>query len=160
VTTTPSFSIAFHGFLRTGEGRITTFDVPGAEWTFALSNSINPAGEIAGYYEEADNVFHGFLRARDGTFITFDVPGAGTGAFQGTGGFEVAINPAGAITGTYVDSNSISHGFVRSANGTITEFDPTGSVSTNPASINPAEAITGSYLDANDVSHGFLLEKH
>jgi hypothetical protein len=151
-------SIVFHGFLRAADGAITTFDAPGGTYTIVSSgNSINPEGIISGNYYDASFVSHGFLRAADGTFATFDVPGAGTGPFQGTGGFGVAINPARATAGTYTDAGDTTHGFLRAGDGsTITAFDPQGSVFTFPASINPAGSITGSYVDANSVSHGFL----
>jgi hypothetical protein len=50
-----------------------------------------------------------------GVFTTFDVPGAGTGGAQGT--YPTAINPEGAITGWYADSNYGYHGFLRAAGG-------------------------------------------
>jgi len=156
IVTIEPFSLVFHGFLRAADGTITTFDAPGAKWTFALSNSINPAGVIAGYYQDASDVAHGFLRTPDGTFTTFDVPGAGTGAFQGTGLFGVAINPAGAIGGTYIDAGGRTHGFLRAPDGTITTFDPPDSVFTVPESINPAGVIAGTYQDASGTTHGFL----
>src|SRR4029077_3508785 len=53
--------------------------------------------------------------AKAATITPFDVPGAGTGYGQGT--FPAAINPAGAITGYYVitdtNGNYIAHGFLR-----------------------------------------------
>jgi hypothetical protein len=54
-----------HGFVRTLNGSITTFDVPGAgtgpfQGTIPLSN--NPVGAITGYYIDANDVTHGFLR--------------------------------------------------------------------------------------------------
>jgi hypothetical protein len=61
---------------------------------------------------------------RKTALITFDVPGAGTGAFQGTIGF--AISPNGTITGWYLDSGSVYHGFVRTRDGTFTTFDVPG----------------------------------
>jgi hypothetical protein len=72
----------FHGFLRTPDGAITTFDVPGAgtgpgQGTFA--GNINPAQAIAGRYVDASGVSHGFLRAPNGTITTFDAPNADTG---------------------------------------------------------------------------------
>jgi hypothetical protein len=73
------------------------------------------------------------------TITTFDAPGAGTAAGQGTTGF--GINPAGAITGFYIDASSVQHGFVRAPNGIITEFDPTGSIFTNPNAIDQTGAI-------------------
>ena len=90
-----------------------------------------------------------------GTFITFDAPGAGTGFFQGT--FPSSISPAGAITGFYLDANSLGHGFLRASNGTFTTFDIPGAVNgIFPSSISPAGAITGYSVDVNLVGHGFL----
>ena len=61
-----------HGFLRTRDGKIVTFDAPGAGSTPGTSSStwyqgtqaaaINPEGGITGYYTDANNVIHGFLR--------------------------------------------------------------------------------------------------
>ena len=59
--------------------------------------------------------------ARAATFTTFDAPGAGTGPGQGT--FAASINPAGAITGYYLDVNGVFHGFLRAPNGSVTTFD-------------------------------------
>jgi hypothetical protein len=86
--------------------------------------------------------------AQGPTFTTFDPPGAtSTQAFS--------INPAGAITGFYVDASG-DHGFLRTRDGTFTTFDPPGATFTFPRSINPAGAITGYYLGADLVNHGFL----
>jgi len=90
-----------------------------------------------------------------GTFIEFDVPGAGTGYGQGT--FPYAINPEGTITGNYNDANSIAHGFVRTAGGTIVTFDAPNQVyGTYAAAINAEGTVTGYYYDANYDSHGFV----
>jgi hypothetical protein len=61
-----------HGFLRTPDGKIVTFDAPGAGSTPGTSSStwyqgtqaaaINSDGAITGYYTDAHNVVHGFLR--------------------------------------------------------------------------------------------------
>src|SRR5437763_332610 len=94
------------------------------------------------------------------TITKFDAPDAGTGPFpQGTFPSEftpAGINPAGTITGFYVDASSVRHGFVRAPGGKITEFDPTGSILTNPNAIDALGEITGFYFDANFVGHGFL----
>ena len=55
---------------------------------------------------------------------TFDVQGAGTGFNQGT--LLFGINPAGAVTGGYIDASGVAHGFVRAKDGTITTFDAPG----------------------------------
>jgi hypothetical protein len=76
--------VAGHGYVRAPDGTFTTFDVPGAGPDRGQSESINPAGTIAGVYLDANFVVHGFVRARDCAITTFDVPGAGTAFLQGT----------------------------------------------------------------------------
>jgi len=164
-------NVARHGFLRAPDGTFTSFDDPNAGICSASCGtigpgqgtraySINQSGEITGFYSDNSGGCHGYVRAANGTFTQIDAPDAGTGPFpQGTFPSEftaAGINPAGAITGFYVDASSVQHGFVRAANGTITEFDPTGSILTNPNAINEPGDITGFYFDANFVGHGFL----
>jgi hypothetical protein len=93
--------------------------------------------------------------AQKTTIITFDVPSAGTGSGQGTQ--SQTVNSQGTITGFYIDSGGTFHGFVRTLDGTITTFDPSGSVYTIPLSITPAGVIAGYYVDdVNFVPHGFV----
>src|SRR5207253_1966579 len=109
-------SNVFHGFVRTPDGAITTFDAPGAgtgpfQGTATTSvDGMNPAGATVGQYLDASNVFHGFVRAPNGTITTFDAPGAGTGPFQGTVPF--CNNPPAGITGYYIDASNVGHGFL------------------------------------------------
>jgi hypothetical protein len=49
--------------------------------------------------------------AQKPTITTFDVPGAGTGPGQGT--VPIANNPANLITGYFIDTNGVNHGFLR-----------------------------------------------
>lgn len=157
-----------HGFLRKGDGSIISFDAPGVgpgggpnqDGTHALT--INPAGAITGYYQDAQEAIHGFLREPDGTFTTFDAPGAAT-TMADFGTLAISINPAGVITGYYSDgsqppgsSQIVYHGFVRNPDGTFTTFDAPGAVATFPSSNNPAGVIVGQYSDSNEVNHGFL----
>jgi hypothetical protein len=144
-------TFSFHGYVRDANGAITPFDFPSSAQTLVLSNSINSAGAVTGYYQTADSVSHGFVRDHNGAFTSFDVPGA-----KGTGPWDMAINDAGRITGTYVDSNSVSHGFVRDAGGSITTFDPPGSVTTYPVAINSAGVVVGVFIDSNGIYHGFV----
>ena len=161
---------AAHSFLRTRDGTITKFDVPGAgkgAHQGTVPVAINPAGAIAGAYADSNNVFHGFLRMPDGTITKINVPGAGKGSGQGTfacPGTSICIggiNAAGAISGNYIDSSNVNHGFLRMPDGTITKFDVPGAgkgsgQGTIPYGINPEGAITGWYIDSGGVSHGFL----
>jgi hypothetical protein len=144
----------------------TTFDAPGAGTGMlqgTMGTSINDAGDIAGVYLTAPNVAHGFVRTlANGTasFATFDAPNAGTSLNQGT--FSASIDTGGDVAGMYFDANNAYHGFVRSAAGTITEFDVPGAPTnighrgTLPLSMNAGGVITGFYADANDVHHGFV----
>jgi hypothetical protein len=59
-----------HGFQRTPDGKVGSFDAPGAAnltpqapwyWMGTLPYSINDQGVITGYYVDANNVSHGFL---------------------------------------------------------------------------------------------------
>ena len=164
-------NFARHGFLRTPDGTITIFDDPNAGTCSSscgiIGNgqgtrayAINPSGQIVGFFTDNSARCHGYVRAANGTFTQIDAPDAGTGPFpQGTFPSQITpmgINPAGAITGFYIDASSVQHGFVRAPNGIITEFDPTGSIFTNPNAIDQTGAITGFYFDANFVGHGFL----
>ena len=94
-------------------------------------------------------------------FTTVDVTGAGTGAQQGTA--IVGIDAAGDVAGIWLDSNGLSHGFVRSASGTITKFDVANGGScvaatqgTFPTGMDTAGNIVGISRDANLVYHGFV----
>jgi predicted membrane protein len=165
-------SDVWRAFVRSADGTIAPFDVPGAgtgAFQGAFNVGINQAGTIAGDYIDGSNVFHGFVRTASGTIITFDAPGAGTGPGEpgcsftdtcpGTGAEN--INPQGAITGHTVDDNAVNHGFLRAKNGAMSTFDVAGAGTgpgqgTFPVCNNPVDAITGYYIDANDVNHGFL----
>ncbi|MBI3664647.1 MAG: hypothetical protein HY236_00210, partial [Acidobacteria bacterium] len=85
--------------------------------------------------------------AHGATFTTFDVPGAWWT-------MPSSINPAGAITGSYL--SDVWHGFLRAPDGALTTFDVPGSTSTSAGSINPAGAIIGGYNDVSGGFHGFL----
>ena len=92
------------------------------------------------------------------TYTTFDAPGAGTGPNQGT--LALAIDPAGAITGYYIDASGVNHGFLRTTKGTITTVDVpgAGAFGTQVYSISPSQMITGVYGHGG-VLHGFLRDK-
>ena len=161
-------NLVYHGFVRTTDGTIKSFDAPGAGTGYIQGTrplNINAAGTIVGYYEDANNVHHGFVRTAGGTISTIDAPGAGTNpgqvkglAFQGTN--AVSINAAGVITGAWADPSYAVHGFVRAADGTITEFDVpgaggAGTFGTVSGSLNTWGGIAGLYQGTNGAFHGF-----
>src|SRR5215467_11200209 len=90
---------------------ITTIDPPGSILT--QPSSINQAGAITGFYQDAGFNTHGFLRDAKGSFTSFDAPGSISTQPN-------SINQPGAITGFYLDNvSSNTHGFLRDAKGTI-----------------------------------------
>ncbi len=100
-----------------------------------------------------------FVTASAQTYIYFDAPGAGTGFVQGT--MPEALNDAGQIAGSYSDSNSVSHGFLRENDGTITTFDAPGAGTaanqgTLSRAINRAGWVAGMVLDSSNNLQGFL----
>ena len=54
------------------------------------------------------------------TIITFDAPGAVIFTLV------AGINPAGVITGGYLDANIVEHTYLRAPHGTFTTFDAPG----------------------------------
>jgi hypothetical protein len=106
------FGEEVRGYLRASDGTITGFDAatypPCCIFTYVLA--INRAGLIAGTQNDGYSINHGYLRLRNGTILTLDAPGAGLGFNQGTVAF--AINTGGQVTGWYLDSNNVYHGFL------------------------------------------------
>jgi|CZKL01.1.fsa_nt_gi hypothetical protein len=155
----------YHGFLRRPDGKITTFEVPGAgtgPGQGTVFGDINPSGTVAGYYMDAASVSHGFLRSPDGRFTKFDVPDAGKAGGQGTfPQFFSCLDPDGTVTGFYVDRNNAYHSFVRHPEGRFTTFEAPNAamdagLGTISYSMNPAGETVGPYFDASGVAHGFL----
>jgi uncharacterized membrane protein len=70
-----------------------------------------------------------------------------------------AINDKGVIAGYWYPDTTHPHGFVRSATGKITSFDPPGATNgTYANAINSKGAITGAYIDDKNVGHGYIRE--
>ena len=100
--------------------------------------------------------------ARAQRITTFNVSEAGTASGQGT--FVSGINELGEVAGNYVDSNNVSHSFLRAPDGKITTFDPPGTEQTYYAGFNGSAALglnaegtaVGYTTDANLVVHAYL----
>jgi hypothetical protein len=160
-----------HGFVLATDGTYTTFSATGAgnaKGQGTIPIGINAGGVIAGTYTDSLGVSHCFVRTAKGKITQFDGPDAGTNANEGT--FLTilffsngpVINNAGEIVGYVVDSGKNHHGFVRAANGTITELNAPGAGTaanegTVAMGINTAGTIAGYYQDADKDDHGFIL---
>ena len=150
-----------HGFLRWPNGKVQSFDAPGAglgsgldEGTVAIT--VNDRGVIAGQFQDSMLVYHSFVRQAGGAFTTIDPPDAGTGANQGSE--AVSLNNFDTVAGNIFDSSNVIHGFVDS-HGTIAVFDPPGSVLTfvcQETCLNDAGAVVGYFIDGTSTVHGFM----
>jgi hypothetical protein len=133
-----------HGFVRTPDGKITTFDPPGSVYTLVWS--INNFGQIAGIFFDTNGVGHGFVRTADGRITTFDPPGAVGGA---AGTYNAFINDFGVIAGSYYNANTdAEYGYLRWSAGRFTKFaapkaSTTAFYGTELAAINLLGAATG-----------------
>ena len=166
-----SGSFVGHGLLRRADGKLTTFDVPGAGTGLrqgtdcpGCSRPLNLFGANAGFYIDGNNVAHGYLRSPAGKITKFDVPGEGPQGLGCLADCSMGLNDLGAITGSYLDANNVFHGFVRSPDGKFSTFDAPGADltandfnGTFPVSINDWGVVTGYYIDKNGVIHGFVL---
>jgi hypothetical protein len=148
---------SYQGFIRDAAGNFTSFGVTGmlTEMVFAF----NDAGQTAGCATQAEycpgsgGESEGAIRNLSGATVTF-LPANAVSVFP------ESINSGGAVTGSYSDSKGDIHGFVRSASGTITEFDMPDykgpGVGTWPTSINDSNEIVGRYYDATGRYRGFI----
>ncbi len=126
------------------DGKVVSFDGPGAGQNGTVPLSINDSGDVAGFYYDADNVQHGFVRHADGTLVTFDVPAA-------TETSAIDINNRGDVVGSYQANDGQYHSFVRDSSGTFTSFDWPGAGGTFATSINDRGEIVGTYFAVGDV---------
>jgi hypothetical protein len=122
----------YHGneysFIRSPDGTLTEFDVPGSSSTTITSENEN--GTIAGYYRASDRRTRGFLRLKDGTIETFAVGERERGATEpvavNNAGWIAIDKPSGGITGT---------AYLRDPSGKLKKFGykkvPTALNSTN-----------------------------
>ena len=137
-----------HSFVRSKSGHFTLLpDAPDAVLTEAAG--INNAGDIVGFYRDADFVPHGFI-LRGGVLSTYDHP-------DSTRTILTRINELGQITGIRLDPDGHRRGFVLQ-NGVTTTIDVPGSLNTRTGGINNLGHVVGYYDDADLVSHGFLLK--
>ncbi|HEY6488760.1 MAG: hypothetical protein WCC26_06040 [Terracidiphilus sp.] len=158
-----------HGFLRSPQGKFTTFDVPGAGGSGSIPIAMNLEGAIVGYYTDSNDSFHAFLRSPEGRFTTWIGPGACTanGSEGCFGSGNSNVNAFGTVAGGFEDNsgNFVHHGLLRNAEGEFKTFDVPGAGTGSyqgtgcpgcDIGLNQFGAVAGIYSDANSVNHGFL----
>jgi hypothetical protein len=154
----------YYGFLRTPDGKVTSFTAPGADTTPKDFNgtypmSINSWGAVTGVYQSTTEVLQGFIREPDGTYIQVDDPCAGTSAYQGT--WPTTINDWGEVAGFYYDTENGVHGFVRSRNGEYKTLDDSnatgGTMVALEQGLNSSGAVAGWYY-SGEFQYGFVRQ--
>ena len=159
-----------HGFLRSPEGEMTTFDPPGSTATIPVAMNLESA--IVGYYLDKAGLFGGFLRRADGTFATWKDPHACNTANTptspfcgGSGAFN--INAFGVVAGSYADNsgNYVGHGLIRLPGGRLRGYEIPGAGNgydqgTNcpgcSVGLNIFGATAGYYTDSKYLQHVYL----
>ncbi|MCD2342186.1 hypothetical protein LRH25_17760 [Ideonella azotifigens] len=132
----------------------TAIEVPGAVMTRV--DALNNLDTVVGSYDHDPDQYgilttSGFLWTEAGGVVPFDAPGA-VGLTIPWG-----LNKAGTAVGVYIDADSVYHGFVRGAGGTVTTLDYPGSPYTQLMDINDSGDIVGFYQDPVDyIIRGFL----
>ena len=123
---------------------------------------------IGQYTDMMTGVTRSFISSA-GAFASFDYP------------FSIAtqvidMSPSGEVTGTYIDTAKVFHGFVLNLADLVARFganpqaslagsfgfvsfDYPGAAATIARGINSQGDVVGSYFDAAGKSHGFLLSR-
>jgi probable HAF family extracellular repeat protein len=164
------------GFLRDKTGKVTVLKYPGSVDTFPTV--ISETGVIYGIYRKSDSSVHGFSRTAAGVYKTVDFPSAGQtyllslspkGVVGGSADsfallrginqqftiFPVssgtasvaAINSLGDAAGTYRAGGA--HGFIRTAGGTIVQFDAPSAEQTSVVGIDATGRAFGNFSFQN-----------
>ena len=129
---------------------IMTFDYPGAG-NSTLPQKINERGDIVGVFVDSNAVTRAFVRFSDGSFSDPIVdPNDTVGFTEGRG-----INNSRTVCGDYATSDGNNHGFFLS-DGTFTEYDVPGAVSTTVLGINDVADFTGSFSYGSEIFQGFV----
>ncbi len=123
------------------DGVFSTYDVPGSLKT--VFYGLNNAGQVVGYYDDADEVAHGVV-VQEGELTQFDFSGAAETNIFG-------VSEVGVLIGNIFDADGAIRGFVGDE-----QFDAPGAMITYADDINAAGILVGSYVDADGIYHGYI----
>ena len=121
-------------------GTVTEFTFMG-DYTFGFG--INSKNETVGDFITPSFVTHGFYRDAAGTMTQIDYPGAALTVC-------LAINDLGEITGYYLDTSNVAHGFITKNSKFRTVPFP------DAAGINNGGTYVGSYIGKNQENYGYV----
>lgn len=146
-------NLVFHGFLIDPNGAFTNIDAPGAAaaglFRGTILTNMDGATDITGTYSDPNGVNHGFvIPSATGTMnAPIDAPGAATsGMIAGTVPFS--INGTGELTGAYIDTSGVFHGFLATAPAVPTPptFSPIGGTYSTAQSVTISDGMAGTTI--------------
>ncbi len=124
------------------------FDLTGASDTIPLG--INNLGDICGTAKFDDGTQPAFISVKQ-VVTTFAVPAA-------SATFALQVNDTGQMIGYYIDSNGMTHGYMRDSAGTLTyPIDVPGATETLLLGNNASNWGVGRYTDAAGITHGLFF---
>ena len=140
-----------HGFLMVSglmnELIFTEFDLAAALDTLPLG--INNVGNLVGTAIFGDGTQPAFVSLH-GVVTTFAVPDA-------SATFAYQLNTTNQIIGYYIDSNGMTHGYIRDSAGVLTyPIDVPGATGTLLLGNNDSNWGVGRYIDTLGVTHGLF----
>jgi hypothetical protein len=131
--------------------QVRAVDFPGATNTFIFA--LNNAGHFVG--AEVDSTGENHALFDDGRQLQLlELSGP---ASANLGSLAFSINNLGDIAGAFTDTGGVQHGYLRHANGTLTQIDFPGASSTQAFGVNDRGTVIGVYTDAQNNAHAFLL---
>ncbi len=134
-----------HGFISIN-GSFRSVNFPGSNFDQLLG--VNDFDQAAGYLQDKQGNFHPYIYdANGGVFLRLFIPPAVSA--QATG-----INNSQAVSGFYIDSKSVNHGFLL-VNGTFIKLDYPHATLTQALGVNNLNEVVGTYNDAAGNTHGF-----
>ncbi len=133
-----------HGFYDVG-GKFRTMDYPGTTFNQALSWNNNE--QAAGYSQDSAGNFHPYIHERSSPWISFLFPAFPSA--QATG-----VNNIGTVSGFYIDSAGVNHGFVM-FNGKFDRLTYPGATFTQALGVNDSNVVVGDFVDSSNMIHGF-----
>jgi hypothetical protein len=158
-----------HGFLRSAEGKITTFDAPSSGGSGTTPIALNLEGAVVGFYMNTDLVFRAFLRSPNGKITTFAGPHAcALPTSDNCFGNEASnINVFGTVAGNFEDNsaNFVGHGMIRHPDGSIVAFEAPGAGSGSGdgtgcpgcfAGLNIWGTTAATFTDSSNTNHGYI----
>lgn len=156
-----TFDWRYRGFLRSSNGKITTFDtLPGYVTTVYAQNVQGlTVGACTLQIPDQLGITHAFMRDSKGNLTLFDMPGIGTATSP------TSINEVGKVAGGWISDAGTplvrKHGFIREPDGRLVAVDAGGP--DNPdtwiTAINAAGQTVGyydKYVLGVDEAHGFV----